>query len=87
MAKRALFSLVPLLLIATSAFADVKTVTDAEASKYVGESVAVTGVIANVFQSGKGNIFLNFGKPYPNHRCTGSDSPGRYTIIETSFSG
>lgn len=32
----------------------------------MGESVAVNGIIANVFQSNKGNIFLNFGNPYPN---------------------
>jgi DNA/RNA endonuclease YhcR with UshA esterase domain len=48
------------------AFAAEKTIPDNEASKYVGESVAVKGIVANVFQSNKGNIFLNFGKPYPN---------------------
>jgi DNA/RNA endonuclease YhcR with UshA esterase domain len=43
-----------------------KVIPDAEASLYAGESVAVKGIIANVFQSNKGNIFLNFGSPYPN---------------------
>jgi DNA/RNA endonuclease YhcR with UshA esterase domain len=53
-------------LLWTNASAAEKVVPDTEASNYVGESVAVKGIVANVFQSNKGNIFLNFGNPYPN---------------------
>jgi DNA/RNA endonuclease YhcR with UshA esterase domain len=55
-------------LIGTHAIAAEKVISDSEASKYVGESVAVKGVVANVFQSNKGNIFLNFGNSYPNQK-------------------
>lgn len=54
------------LLFGAQAIAAEQNIPDHEASKYVGESVAVKGVVANVFQSQKGNTFLNFGKPYPN---------------------
>jgi DNA/RNA endonuclease YhcR with UshA esterase domain len=53
-------------LLGTHAIPAEKVIADNEASKYVGESVAVKGIVANVFQSNKGNIFLNFGNPYPN---------------------
>jgi DNA/RNA endonuclease YhcR with UshA esterase domain len=54
------------LLLGSYAIAAEKVIADNEASKYVGEAVAVKGIIANVFQSNKGNIFLNFGNPFPN---------------------
>jgi DNA/RNA endonuclease YhcR with UshA esterase domain len=54
------------LLVWTHAIAAGKIIDDNDASKYMGEFVTVKGRVANVFQSQKGNIFLNFGKPYPN---------------------
>lgn len=44
--------------------------TDREASKHVGETITVRGVVADVFTSDKGNTFLNFGRRYPNHTFT-----------------
>ena len=49
-----------------AAGAEEATITDKEAVAYVGRTVAVTGVIANVFTSRAGNSFLNFGRPHPD---------------------
>ena len=54
------------LMFWTLATAAEKVIPDTEAYQYVGESVAVKGILAHVFQSNNGNIFLNFGSPYPN---------------------
>jgi hypothetical protein len=43
----------------------------AEASRYVGQRVAVEGVVAKVFTSRNGNTFLDFGAAYPNELFTG----------------
>lgn len=42
------------------------TVPDTAAARYVGQTVTVEGVVANVFTSRAGNTFLNFGAAYPN---------------------
>ena len=47
-----------------------KTCTASEAGKHIGETVTVTDKVANVFESNKGNIFLNFGARYPNQVFT-----------------
>ena len=47
-----------------------KTYTASEAAKHVGETATVTDKVANVFESNKGNIFLNFGARYPNQVFT-----------------
>jgi DNA/RNA endonuclease YhcR with UshA esterase domain len=61
-----ILTIILFLSIGTQIFADENIIPDNEASKYIGEAVSVKGFVANVFQSQKGNIFLNFGKPYPN---------------------
>ena len=58
--------LICLLSIGTQTIAEEKLIPDNEASKYIGEFVSVKGFVANVYQSKKGNIFLNFGKQYPD---------------------
>jgi DNA/RNA endonuclease YhcR with UshA esterase domain len=45
-------------------------VPDSDAHKYVGQTVTVEGLVANVFTSNKGNTFLNFGRPYPKQAFT-----------------
>jgi DNA/RNA endonuclease YhcR with UshA esterase domain len=77
------------LLVWTHAIAGEKIIADSEASKYLGESVAVKGMIANVFRSGKGNIFLNFEKPYPNQTFSAvifSKDAGKFGNIQ-AFEG
>ena len=36
--------------------------SDVEAGKHVGDEATVTGKIAGISKSGKGNVFLNFGE-------------------------
>jgi hypothetical protein len=43
-----------------------KMVSDTDVSNYVGQYVAVKGLVANVHVSHAGNIFFNFERPYPN---------------------
>src|SRR6266567_8821363 len=48
-----------------------KVVTAQEASQHVGETVTVTGTVADVGHSQRSNtIFVNFGLPFPNHTFT-----------------
>ena len=56
--------LAALLLIVTSSFA----ITPEEAADHIGETVTVSGVVEEVFISKPGNVFLNFGGKYPNHK-------------------
>ena len=55
---------------ATRAVAEEVTINDQDASKHVGEHVGVQGVVADVFISGRGDIFLNFGNRYPQQTFT-----------------
>jgi hypothetical protein len=41
-------------------------VSDSDAIKYAGHSVAVEGTVARAFKSKNGNVFLDFGGTYPN---------------------
>ncbi len=48
-----------------------KTVSAQEASRHVGETVTVTGIVADVGHSQRSNTtFVNFGAPFPNHSFT-----------------
>jgi len=47
-----------------------RVVSACEAKNYIGKEVIVEGKIAEVYQSGKENVFLNFEKPYPNQCFT-----------------
>ncbi|MBA2564124.1 MAG: thermonuclease family protein [Gemmatimonadetes bacterium] len=42
-------------------------VRDVDAADHVGETVTVQGLVADVHTSRRGNTFLNFGSPYPDH--------------------
>ena len=69
--KRLIASLLVLLTVAALALGqDPKTYSASEASKHVGETATVTDRVAGVFESQKGNIFLNFGARYPNQLFT-----------------
>lgn len=46
------------------------TCSAADAAKHIGETATVTDKVEGVHQSGKGNIFLNFGGKYPNQTFT-----------------
>jgi hypothetical protein len=43
-------------------------ITDDQAAAHIGETVVLEGRVVQVFTSDNGNIFLNFGSPYPRHR-------------------
>src|SRR5215469_16708769 len=60
------------------------TVSAYDAWMYVGQNVAVEGVVTAVSTSKKGNTFINFGGVYPNQCFTGwiSAGPARDTSLE-----
>lgn len=43
-------------------------ITDDQAAQHIGETVILEGRVVQVFTSDKGNVFLNFGAPFPRHR-------------------
>jgi hypothetical protein len=54
------------------AFADQPAViSDTDAAAHIGEMATVQGLVANVYTSSKGNVFLNFEYPYPNEVFSG----------------
>jgi len=52
----------PLVAIA----GDPTLVADTDAAAHVGQTATVQGLVAQVFTSSKGNVFLDFENPYPN---------------------
>jgi DNA/RNA endonuclease YhcR with UshA esterase domain len=44
-----------------------ESITPQQASKYVGRTVTVEGVVSQVSTTGGGSTFINFGGRYPNH--------------------
>jgi hypothetical protein len=48
------------------ATADEKTIQAADAAQHVGETVVVSGTVADVHQFRGGSVVLNFGGKYPN---------------------
>ena len=46
-------------------------ISDTEAAQHVGQRVTVEGVVVAVTNSGKGNIFINFGGKYPYQTFSG----------------
>jgi DNA/RNA endonuclease YhcR with UshA esterase domain len=46
-------------------------ITDTEAAQHVGQNVTVEGIVVAIFNSKRGNTFLNFGDRYPNQTFTG----------------
>ncbi len=43
-----------------------KLVQACQTNKYIGKKVIIEGMVAEVFVSKNGNVFLNFSKPYPD---------------------
>jgi hypothetical protein len=62
-------SLLALCLLTTKVFA--QTISPAAASKHLGETVVVRGVVDEVHTSGHNNTFLDLGGRYPNQAFTG----------------
>jgi hypothetical protein len=72
MQKPLRFLFVVLCLVAgIEVVAGERTISDSEVKDHVGERVAVKGVVANVFVSEKGTVFINFGKPHPKQTFVG----------------
>jgi DNA/RNA endonuclease YhcR with UshA esterase domain len=49
---------------------DRKTIFDSDASRHVGETVSVRGLVAGVYTSKSNTTFINFGAAYPHHTFT-----------------
>jgi len=63
-----------LLLIAAPSAAvadDPSVITDTDAAAHVGQMATVQGLVAQVYTSSKGNVFLDFEYPYPNEVFSG----------------
>jgi DNA/RNA endonuclease YhcR with UshA esterase domain len=58
------------------------TVSACDAWMYVGQNVAVEGVVTAVTTSKKGNTFINFGGAYPHQCFKISAGPDRDTSLE-----
>jgi len=58
-----------LLLAPAPAFA--APISYAQAGSHIGETVAVEGVVKEVFTTRGGTIFLDMGAPYPNNAFVG----------------
>jgi hypothetical protein len=56
--------------VASGCFAQTPTVSDVDATKYVGQQVSIRGRVASVYVSKAGNTFLNFGAPSPAQTFT-----------------
>jgi DNA/RNA endonuclease YhcR with UshA esterase domain len=59
-----------LALSAAATDAQCTVISDAEAAAHVGAQVCVRGQVANVYVSAKGNVFINFGRRYPDQTFT-----------------
>jgi DNA/RNA endonuclease YhcR with UshA esterase domain len=64
-------SIIVALLLNEASWASEPLISDSQAPQYIGKDVLVKGIVANVHVSKKGNIFLNFSRPYPNHTFAG----------------
>jgi hypothetical protein len=51
--------------------ADEPLINPTDAPTHVGQNVTVSGLVASVFVSKRGNAFINFGDKYPNQTFTG----------------
>ena len=72
-ALRIISTLITILILFQSfTFAQEKIIrcTTKEAINYIGEEAIVTGVVADVFVSKKGNTFINFDGKYPKQSFT-----------------
>ena len=46
-------------------------VADTDATAHIGQTATVQGLVAEVYTSSKGNVFLDFENPYPNEVFSG----------------
>jgi len=46
-------------------------IADTNAAAHIGQTATVQGLVAEVFTSSKGNVFLDFEYPYPNEVFSG----------------
>jgi hypothetical protein len=70
MKRKTLLGLLPVICAALAVAQAPPNYSACEASKHVGETATVTDRVDGVYQSGKGNIFLNMGGKYPNQCFT-----------------
>jgi len=50
---------------------DLPVIADTDAAAHVGQMATVQGLVAEVYTSSKGNVFLGFENPYPNEVFSG----------------
>ncbi len=93
MLRRAILSILSLILVATSSLLAQKTLTATEAKAHVGEQATVCGKVVSTrwAESSRGSpTFLNFDQPYPDQVFTlviwGSDR-GKFGEPETTYRG
>jgi len=67
--KYAPFAIFLLLFTASQTLA--APISDRQAASHVGETAIVEGVVKNVFTTGGGTTFLDFGASYPDETFTG----------------
>jgi len=68
--KTKIFLALLLARVAALAMAQTPTYTASDAAKHVGEIATITGKVAGVHQSERGNIFLNLGGKNANQIVT-----------------
>jgi hypothetical protein len=65
--KPLLLSILTTIALCSSSWTtDEKTIDARDAAQHIGETVVVSGTIADVHQFKGGSIVLNFGAAYPN---------------------
>jgi len=50
---------------------DAPIIADTDAPAHIGQIATVQGLVAEVYTSSKGNVFLDFENPYPNEVFSG----------------
>jgi hypothetical protein len=75
---------------------ELPVIADSDAGAHVGQMAIVEGLVAEVYVSKKGDVFLNFEAPYPNEVFSGVifagsapafDDPGSYQGKQVRLSG
>ena len=75
---------------------ELPVIADSDAAAHVGQMAIVEGLVAEVYVSKKGDIFLNFEAPYPNEVFSGVifaasaaafEDPGAYQGKQVRLTG
>ena len=83
--KKLIFSV---LIVLSSCVCYAQTeITPNEAKDYEGEYLTVVGEIVEVYQSGKGTMFLNFERKYPNNPFTDVVFLNDRNEVQSAFGG